>query len=147
MEQEFGYIGGLNADGYHYLHIGFEFSSAEITTPPIPPGPSGSYNRFAGPYIPIKLKMKLEDPELDRLRLGLDWGDGSMEWTDYNQSGITLEVEHLYDLPGVYEVRAVAEDMFGLQSEWSSSIRVSVFPGGGVLDWLLSILFPDLFDI
>jgi hypothetical protein len=120
-----------------------EINSISLTTPPIPPGPSGLPIRFAGSYRPIKFKMDIDDPELDRIRLGLDWGDGNMEWTGYNQSGITLEVEHLYEIPGIYEVRAMAEDEFGLQSEWSNPIRVSVFPGGGIFDWLLNLLFPD----
>jgi hypothetical protein len=129
-----------------YVFIWIEISSARITTPPIPPGPSGSYNQFAGPNIPIKLKFDIDDPELDRIRLGVDWGDGNLEWTGYNSSGTSLEVSHLYELPGVYEVKAMSEDEFGLQSEWSRSISVSVFPGGGVLNWLLSLLFSNLFD-
>jgi hypothetical protein len=127
--------------------IEFYIDLVTLTSAPIPPGPSGPSNRFAGPNIPIKFKMDIDDPELEKVRLGIDWGDGNMEWTDYDSSGATLEVSHLYELPGVYEVKSMAEDEFGLQSEWSSSIHVSVFPGGGVLDWLLSILFPDLFDI
>jgi hypothetical protein len=136
------YGGIIPPDDYYYF-IRIVVTGAEISAPPVPPSMGGYDNRFAGPNFPIGFKMSAEDPDLHPIRYGIDWGDGAIDWTDYIESGTLVDVNHIYSQPGVYTVKAMAEDEFGLQSPWSDTKTVRVFTGGWVLDWFINFLFPQ----
>ena len=54
------------------------------------------------------------DPDKDDVRYHIDWGDNTSEMTGFNQSGIYVNVSHIWDLNGVYTITAFAEDEHGL---------------------------------
>lgn len=68
------------------------------------------------------------DPDIDSVKYGWDWdGDNIVdEWTDLNKSGITVNLYHLWNNPGTYNVSVKAEDLVGDQSEFSLVLTVTV---------------------
>ena len=65
------------------------------------------------------------------IKYGFDWDDGNpIEWTNLEESGIPVEVTHSWDEPGTYEVRVMAEDQYGAQSDWSDILEVTIIESG-----------------
>ncbi len=62
----------------------------------------------------------------DRVFFEIEWGDGSSEETNYYDSGEMAFIDHEYDYPGTYEVRARAEEAGGARSEWSKAKVVTI---------------------
>ncbi|KYK23486.1 hypothetical protein AYK24_07525 [Thermoplasmatales archaeon SG8-52-4] len=91
-------------------------------TPPDAPTVKGKVMiHQPGPY---NYKFKATDPENDYLRYFIDWGDGTYEWTDYNESGKEIIVSHYWNDKGTAMVVARANDTYGALGpegylEWS----------------------------
>jgi|GEM_PF-1636739 len=69
------------------------------------------------------------DPDNDAIRYGWDWdGDGTVdEWTlSYYQSGTVANTTHSWDKAGTYHVCVKGEDVVGEQSNFSTTIEVSI---------------------
>lgn len=68
------------------------------------------------------------DPESDKIKYGWDW-NGDMEvdeWTDFLNSSELSEITHLWETEGTYDIRVIAEDEKGSQSEWSEKVTVTI---------------------
>ena len=48
------------------------------------------------------------------------------EWTDFYESGETIETDHKWDVQGTYEIRVKAKDENGHMSTWSEPIEVTM---------------------
>ncbi|MCD6478025.1 MAG: PKD domain-containing protein, partial [Candidatus Aenigmarchaeota archaeon] len=68
------------------------------------------------------------DPEGDQVRYGWDWdGDGVVdEWTGYYDSGTTITTSHTWSSVGTYNIKVKAEDLYGVQSDWSSVHQILI---------------------
>ena len=68
------------------------------------------------------------DPDEDKIRYGFDWnGDGMVdEWTDYVNSGESVEASHIWQTAGVYSVKVKAQDEDGAESDWSTPLTVTI---------------------
>ena len=53
------------------------------------------------------------DPDGDDVRFHIDWGDGNSETTVYVQSGMDIEVEHMWNTWTTFIIKAYAEDEYG----------------------------------
>jgi hypothetical protein len=59
----------------------------------------------------------------DDLFFKIDWGDGSnISWIGPYPAGNYVNVSHIYNTMGFYEVSAKVKDFFGVESDWSSFI-------------------------
>ncbi|MDD1657734.1 MAG: PKD domain-containing protein [Methanomicrobiales archaeon] len=90
-------------------------------TPAAPMGPSG---RMAG--TPATFTIHAQDPDGDRVRVLLDWGDGTVDWSGFTESGGSLSADHAWVLPGVYSVKAMAFDVSNASSPWSDAATITV---------------------
>jgi hypothetical protein len=61
-----------------------------------------------------------------RLRYVVDWGDGIVTASGLVRSGTALVMTHAWNLPGVYAVRCQARDQYGLTSQWSAPVTITV---------------------
>jgi hypothetical protein len=60
------------------------------------------------------------DPEGESVFYMFDWGDGNFsEWVGPYNSGQNGETSYSWSELGEYEIKAVAKDIWGIQSEWS----------------------------
>jgi len=97
---------------------------------PFPPGPPrGPERGSAGERYAFSAVT--HDPQGDMLRYRFTWTeDGEpTEWSEPRPSGHPVEMQHAWELPGRYAVRAQAKDIWGLESEWSPPHHIHI--GGG----------------
>ena len=64
------------------------------------------------------------DPYGDDVRYLIDWGDETIEITDYYPSGMDVIVKHTWEEEGIYTIKVQAEDFNGLYLE-SSYVTIS----------------------
>ncbi|MDD1653701.1 MAG: PKD domain-containing protein [Methanomicrobiales archaeon] len=92
--------------------------------PATPAAPLGPAVRMAG--IPAAFTTGARDPDGDRVRLLLDWGDGFMDWTGFTESGSSFTADHAWMTPGTYPVKAMAFDAANLSSSWSEAATITI---------------------
>ena len=76
----------------------------------------------------IGYTTKTTDQDHDKVSYGWDW-DGDLvvdEWTDFYYSGREVTTVHSWEDSGTYDIRVIAKDEHGLQSEWSDPLTVTM---------------------
>jgi hypothetical protein len=73
------------------------------------------------------------DPDTDNLYYWFDWGDGSnSDWLGPYKSGETITTTYTWESEGTYQVKVKtldilgAETDYGIESEWSDPLSVSM---------------------
>ncbi len=106
--------------------------------PPLPPPIPGQNNPPLDPPMPsgpTYVEMGVEytysasavDTDGDQVRMRFDWGDGSYsEWSDFVDSNIEISMAHSWDVISAHQIRAIAQDIKGLNSSWSPALNVTV---------------------
>ncbi len=97
----------------------------QVNTPPsTPSAPLGrmaiecgtSYNYTTNAY----------DPDGNRIRLQIDWGDGNLsDWSAYIDSNTTISFSHTWMTPMNYTLFTLAQDETGLYSPWSEPLLIT----------------------
>ncbi len=91
-------------------------------TPTKPDGPEECTQ-----YEYVTFTSTVIEPEGEDVYYMFDWGDGThSEWVGPYASGQTGEASHNWSELGDYEVKAVAKDINGVQSNWSESSTISI---------------------
>jgi hypothetical protein len=86
--------------------------------PPSMPSMSGPGSGSVGEKY--KFLLIAEDPEGDNVSYYIEWGDGSSDgWTDYQNSGKTIYIDHIWNTPDYFRIRCKAKDIYGAESDWS----------------------------
>ncbi len=68
-----------------------------------------------------------DDPNRDRVRYRMDWGDGdTTDWSDLMPGNLVATFTHNWTLPGEYLIQAQARDEKGLESGWSGTLLLTV---------------------
>ncbi len=68
------------------------------------------------------------DKDGDNIKYQFDWGDGTTTETDYYPSGSTASAFHIWNTSGTYDIKAMAIDSKGAESDWSDSLPVNIAP-------------------
>lgn len=100
--------------------------------PPYPPEkPSGPTKGEINSTYTFSTKCK--DPDGDEIRYGWDWnGDNEIdELTDYYGSWETCSINYKWMKPGIYYVKVIAIDKYGMVSKWSDPLTVEINGPGG----------------
>jgi len=94
--------------------------------PPFTPNkPSGITYGFTN--ITYKFATTTSDPENDQIEFLFDWDDDTKEiWIGLYNSNEVVSYDHSWKKPGIYEIRVKAKDNLNNQSDWSSSLTVSI---------------------
>jgi hypothetical protein len=91
-------------------------------TPGLPFGPSGGLKDEA-----LSFGVSTTDPDGNAIAYEFDWGDGSsLTLSDYYPSGDSSFESHTYTLKGTYEITVRANDIEGLNSDWSAPLTVII---------------------
>jgi hypothetical protein len=78
-------------------------------------------------YIECTFSAVTIDPDGDPISYMFDWGDGNFsEWLEPIPSGEIIYESHAWSVFGDYEVRVIARDIWGLVSNWSDAIVISI---------------------
>jgi hypothetical protein len=92
--------------------------------PNIPDVPDGPVTGGVG--LEYSYTTKSTDPNGGYIKYCFDWGDDTISWSDWYSSGETATNSHSWDRPGDYEIRVKARDQFGLDSDWSDPLSVTI---------------------
>ncbi len=71
------------------------------------------------------LRLEGNDPDGDKIRYVVNWGDGVEIVTPLIDPGLTTDLSHNFE-PGVYNIRFKVIDEEGLESEWSDLMEIKV---------------------
>jgi len=97
-------------------------SNRPPNTPSKPSGPTSGYTGTSYTY-----STSATDPDGDQVKYCFDWGDGTTKtWTGFVSSGVSASASHSWSSPGTYYVKAKAQDYYGAESGYSSSLTVAV---------------------
>ncbi len=105
------------------------FDLAKMNSPPTEPSvPSGPTSGSSGTYYGYTTKSI--DPDGNQIRYTIDWGDGTVSTTCLVNQGLTIRVFHKWSVSSgttdTFDVRVKATDRYGLASDWSSSLPVTI---------------------
>ena len=91
--------------------------------PDEPSGPSTGITEFS-----YQFSTSTIDPDDDSVKYGWDWnGDDIVDdWTSYYPSATPVNISHLWTVAGTYDVKVIAEDNVGDQSDFSLVLTVTV---------------------
>jgi len=104
-----GTLGGIIQMSSNIL-FGYEIIK-EVNTPPGAPTITGPDNGDAGtPYL---YTFNAVDPDNDKIRYIVDWGDGEIDTTDYTLSGLDVSLLKSWKNAGTYTITAKAQDTKG----------------------------------
>ena len=123
------YVVKIRAEDEHGLQGPWSASlSVTITqssnTPPSTPGAvQGPTQGNVGQQL--SFSTSATDPNGDRVRIVMDWGDGTQNQSDLVASGTTVSLSHTWAQAGTYQVRAQALDENG--SFFEPGLRTSKF--------------------
>ena len=129
-EESVGAYASLDVDPMGFPHISYyDGSNGDLKyarkiqySPGVPIRPSGVKNGKPGEKYTYSTTST--DIDGDKIKYGWDWGDNSsIEWTDFYNSGETCEVSHIWDEPGYYEIKVIAEDENGFSSEYHLNVK------------------------
>ena len=110
--------------GYHYYSIPSLFiNNSESPSKPLKPIGSDS-GKTGNEYY---YQTSSIDPNGDNIFYLFDWGDTSEElWLGPYESGLTINVSHIWVNNGEYIIKVKVKDEFGHESGWSDSLVVSM---------------------
>ncbi len=92
-------------------------------TPVIPDGPSKWTINIETTFTTVTT-----DPEGDSISYLFDWGDGTDSgWVGPYGSGQIAEASHIWTKLGDFQVKAKAQDVYGVTSDWSETCTISIF--------------------
>ena len=66
------------------------------------------------------------DPEGDNIKYLIDWGDGNEEWTPLYHSGEVASISHSWSNERTYNIKVMASDEKGAESDWSDELAVTM---------------------
>jgi len=95
--------------------------------PPYQPDePSGSSTGIT--EFSYQFSTSTIDPNTDSVKHGWDWdGDDIVDdWTNYYPSATSVNISHSWTVAGTYDVKVIAEDNVGDQSDFSSALTVMI---------------------
>lgn len=99
-----------------------EGTNSSPATPAVPAGITTG--RIDSTY---SFSTSATDPDTDAVSIRFDWGDGAMsEWSEFVASGTEVTATHAFTAAGTYQVKAMAKDGEGAQSDWSGTHQVTI---------------------
>ena len=70
-------------------------------------------------------EVSTTDPEADQLYYNWSWGDGTYSgWIGPYNNGVTVNQSHRWADKENYQIKVMAKDIFGLESDWSDPLSI-----------------------
>jgi len=111
---------GANSEYSSILTVNV-ISNAPPGNPAIPSGPVSGKAKKSYRYTTSAM-----DPDGDKVKYTLDWGDGTSSTTGLVSSGAVAGASHKWKAAGTYQVKAMATDSKGGSSGYSDPLEVRI---------------------
>ena len=106
------------------------FGQAAENNPPEAPNISGPIKGNTG--VTYNFTFSATDPNGDDVYYWINWSDGTHTgWIGPYPSGQNVTVSHVWSIPGFYDVKAKAKDVYDAESPWSDPFNIEI--NGGVV--------------
>ena len=93
--------------------------------PEKPDKPTGK--KLGKPWQEYTYSSSTTDPDNDDIKYMWDWGDGNFsDWIGPYTSGEECEITYIWSQKGSYSVKVKAKDIYGMESEWSDPLIVTM---------------------
>ena len=100
-------------------------SSTGVNSPPYTPDtPEGPDNGETG--IEYTFTTTTTDFEADDVYYMWHWGNEVSDWLGPYDSGETVEIPHIWNVPGDFDIKVMAKDEAGGESSWSDIISINI---------------------
>jgi len=128
-----GWFGSMVLDHVDRAHISYadwtnsalKYAMEGPNSPPdAPSSPSGP--GICRVDVSCSYSTSAMDPNNDLVNYTFDWGDGNVSETGFNSSGFLASMSHVWTYIGVFQVKAMATDIDGATSAWSTQLTVTV---------------------
>jgi len=104
------------------IHIIIDSSLTVPATPSVPSGDTFGYT-----YISYTFSSHTIDPQSEDIAIRFDWGDGdTSSFSDFEHSGQTIQMSHIYYQSGTYYIKAQAKDINNILTEWSDTHIIKI---------------------
>ena len=151
---DWGYDGFFNIE-YDCLNLGgfiawVDYDPESFNWGPIVPEINGPTSGAPGEEYEFLFTSMDPDGD-DDIYYYIDWGDGLVEeWIGPYESGVSVEINHIWENKNTYNIRVKAKDIYGKESAWSDPLPItmpySYYPKNQFLE-LLFERFPQVFPI
>ena len=123
------------------------YQNPDNNKPDKPSKPSGPINGRI--LIPYAYTSTATDPDNDLISYDFSWGDGYCSFLRWYDSGESVKTYYTWREKGEYEVKVRVRDEFGLVSEWSDPLPVTMPRNRAINSPFLRFLknHPNLFPI
>jgi hypothetical protein len=119
-------------------------SSGANSPPNDPSKPSGKTQGKAG--VAYTYTTVTTDPDGDQVYYWFDWGDGTNSgWQGPKTSGTVCSASHTWSSKGNYQIKVKSKDIHGAESNWSSTLSISMPKPKSIL-YPLFIKLAQLFE-
>jgi hypothetical protein len=104
----------------------FKIICTRSNTPPrTPNSPTGETTGYHG--TTYNYSTSSTDPDGDNLYYQFNWGNNVMSnWLGPYESGELISISYAWPIPGFYSVKTHVKDIYGDQSNWSSTLLVEM---------------------
>ena len=111
-------VGALNDDNNKGNNAGCTYTFIRRNEPPSSPNINGPTS--GKPGIIYYYSLSTIDPEGDQVYYYLDWGDDTNSgWIGLNESGEIINVSHVWQKNGNYDIYVRAKDKYDAVSDWN----------------------------
>ena len=107
-----------------FLEDKFKIICENYNTPPdIPSEPNGETFGYHGSLYTYSTTTS--DPDEDQIYYMFNWDDSNvLEWIGPFNSEEIVSIDHIWEMPGTYNISVKAMDVHGYETNWSPSITV-----------------------
>jgi hypothetical protein len=110
--------------GVHSYYLPGLFEPEGNQPPRVPDRPSGPTSGRVG--VECTYSSGSSDPDDNVMYYLFDWGDGTTSnWVKQQDSGDGVAT-HTWMLRGTYEVKVKAKDIYGVESDWSEPLPITM---------------------
>ncbi|MCX6665895.1 MAG: PQQ-binding-like beta-propeller repeat protein [Euryarchaeota archaeon] len=110
--------------GYKRALVAFR----DNTPPDIPAVPTGPSSEATEKDVLYTFYVTpTTDSDGDQIFYNFSWGDDTYsDWIGPVDSGATLSATHMWTLPGSYDIKVKAKDIYDAESEWSHPLEITI---------------------
>ena len=74
----------------------------------------------------VTVQATATDSNQAQVQIKIDWGDGISDYSELKANASTFEFTHCYSVDGYYDIKVIARNEHGMETEWSEPYALTV---------------------